>query len=49
MAGRFTQQFLSEIEVHYDDAEAIVEDGNFVDYDSVMDWKNESSISYDVN
>ena len=49
IAGQITQQFWSEIEVHYDDAEAIVEDGNFVGYDSVMDWKNESSISDDVN
>ena len=49
MAGRFTQQFLSEIEVHYEDAEAIVEDADLVDYNSVVDWKKESAVNFDVD
>ena len=49
VAGKITQQFLTEIEVHYEDTEEIVEDGNLVDYNSVMDWKNENSVNFDVD
>ncbi len=49
MAGKITQQFLTEIEVRYQDAKAIVEDSNMVRYNSVMDWKDGSSLNFDVD
>lgn len=49
MAGQITQQFLKEVEVHYADAEEIVEDADLVDYNSVMDWKKESAVNFDVD
>ena len=49
MAGQITQQFLTEIEVHYGDSEVIVEEGNLVDYNSVIDCKKESAVNFDVD
>ena len=34
VAGQMTQQFLTELEVHYVDAEGGIEDGDLVDYNS---------------
>jgi hypothetical protein len=34
VAGQMTQQFLTELEVHYTDAEEDIEDGDMVDYNS---------------
>ena len=45
MAGQMTQQFLTELEVHYADAEEGIEDGDIVDYNSFIDWKTRASIN----
>ena len=45
VAGQMTQQFLTELEVHYADAEEGVEDGDMVDYNSFKDWKTRASIN----
>ena len=37
------------MEVHNADAEEIGEDADLVDYNSVMDWKKESSVNFDVD
>ncbi len=47
VAGQMTQQFLTELEVHYADAEGGIEDGDMVDYNSFLDLKNYSSINLD--
>ena len=49
MAGQITQQFFTEIEVHYVDSEVIVEEGYLVDYNSVIDCKKESAVNFDVD
>ena len=47
VAGQMTQQFLTELEVHYVDAEEGNEDGDLVDYNSFVDLKNYASVNYD--
>jgi hypothetical protein len=47
VAGQMTQQFLTELEAHYVDAEGGIEDGDFVDYNSFSDLKNYASINFD--
>ncbi len=42
MAGQITQQFLTEIEVHYGDSYVIVEEGYLVDYNSVIDLRKKA-------
>ena len=47
VAGQMTQQFLTELEVHYADAEEGTDDGDLVDYNSFVDLKNYASVNYD--
>ncbi len=47
VAGQMTQQFLTEIEVYYVDAEGGIEDGDFVDYNSFVEWKTYASVNLD--
>ena len=47
VAGQMTQQFLTELEAHYVDAEGGIEDGDLVDYNSFSDLKNYVSINFD--
>ena len=45
VAGQMTQQFLTELEAHYVDAEGGIEDGNLVDYNSLTDLNNYASLN----
>jgi hypothetical protein len=47
VAGQMTQQFLTELEVYYTDAEEGSDDGDFVDYNSFTNLKNYDSINLD--
>jgi hypothetical protein len=47
VAGQMTQQFLTELEMHYTDAEEVIEDGDMVDYNSFIDWKTHASVNLD--
>ncbi len=47
VAGQMTQQFLTELEAHYVDADGGIEDGDLVDYNSFADLKNYVSINFD--
>ncbi len=47
VAGQMTQQFLSELEVHYVDAEEGIEEKDMVDYNSFIDWKTHASVNLD--
>ncbi len=47
VAGQMTQQFLTELEVHYVEAEIGIENGEMVDYNSFIDWKTHASVNLD--
>jgi hypothetical protein len=49
VAGQMTQQFLTELKVHYVDAEGGIEDGDLVDYNSFIDWKTHASVNLDAD
>jgi hypothetical protein len=38
---------LTELEVHYADAEEGIEDGDLVEYNSFIDWKTHASVNLD--
>jgi len=45
VAGRMTQQFLTELYAHYTDAEEGIEEGDMVDYNSFADFNNYASLN----
>ncbi len=50
VASQITQQFLIKIEVNNkEDAEAVVEDINLVDYNSVKHWENDGLLFQDFD
>ncbi len=49
MAGQMTQQFLTELEAHYVDAEEGIEEKDMVDYNSFIDWKTHASVNLNGN
>jgi hypothetical protein len=47
VAGQMTQQFLTELEVHYADAEEGILEEGMVEYNSFIDWKTHTSVNLD--
>jgi hypothetical protein len=47
VAGQMTQQFLTELEVHYADAEESILEEDMVEYNSFVDWKTHASVNLD--
>ena len=45
VAGQMTQQFLTELEVHYVDTEEGIQNGDLVDYNSFIGWKTHASVN----
>jgi len=47
VAGQMTQQFLTELEAHYMDAEEGIEEKDMVDYNSFINLNNYASVNFD--
>ena len=49
VAGQMTQQFLTELEAHYMDAEEGIEEKDMVDYNSFTNLNNYASVNLDAD